>query len=47
MMGEAGLGEARARTLSPEPQAKGPALVLATASAPPRVIGTSDKGAKT
>ncbi len=47
MMGAAGLVEARASTLAPEPQAKGPALVLATASAPPRVIGTSDKGAKT
>jgi ArsR family transcriptional regulator len=47
MMAEAGLVDARVRTLAPEPQAKGPALVLATASAAPRVIGTSDKGAKT
>jgi ArsR family transcriptional regulator len=31
MLAGAGLGEARARTLAPEPQAKGPALVLATA----------------
>jgi ArsR family transcriptional regulator len=45
MMTEAGLTDARARALAPEPQAKGPALVLATASAAPRVIGTSDKGA--
>jgi ArsR family transcriptional regulator len=44
ILGEAGLGDARVRTLAPEPQAKGPALVLATASASPRTIGTSDKG---
>lgn len=33
-MGEAGLADARVRALAPEPQAKGPALVLATASVP-------------
>jgi hypothetical protein len=33
-MGEAGLVDARVRALAPEPQAKGPALVLATASTP-------------
>jgi len=47
IMGEAGLGDARARALAPEAQAKGPALVLATASASPRTIGTTDKGVKT
>ena len=37
-MGEAGLSGAAARPLAPEPQAKGPALVLASASKPGQVV---------
>ena len=33
LLAEAGLEDARARALTPEPQAKGPALIIATASA--------------
>jgi ArsR family transcriptional regulator len=36
ILDEAGLGGAASRELAPEAQAKGPALVLATASAPPK-----------
>jgi ArsR family transcriptional regulator len=46
LMGEAGLAEARALPLPPEPQAKGPALLLATASLPGRVIEIQDKRAR-
>lgn len=38
MLTEAGLADARARPLPPEAQAKGPALVLASATKPGRVI---------
>ena len=41
----AGLEEARIRPLAPDPGAKGPALMLATARAP-RVIGLRSKGEK-
>jgi ubiquinone/menaquinone biosynthesis C-methylase UbiE/DNA-binding transcriptional ArsR family regulator len=39
MLGEAGLGEASCRPLPPEPQAKGPALVLAVAAREGGVVG--------
>lgn len=38
LMAESGLGEAAARPLPPEPQAQGPALLLAAATRPGRVI---------
>jgi ArsR family transcriptional regulator len=43
-VGEARLLDARVRALPPEPQAKGPALLLATATAAPVKITTSHKG---
>lgn len=43
LLGKAGLVEAEARSLAPEPQAKGPALVLATASKAGRVIELSQE----
>jgi ArsR family transcriptional regulator len=46
MMGEAGLADVLARPLPPEPQAKGPALLLAAASRPGRVIEIKDKRAR-
>jgi ArsR family transcriptional regulator len=42
MMGEAGLAAPVVRPLAPEPQAKGPALLLASASRPGRVIALKD-----
>jgi ArsR family transcriptional regulator len=47
LMGEAGLAAPVARPLAPEPQAKGPALLLASASRPGRVIAIrEDKRAR-
>jgi ArsR family transcriptional regulator len=46
MMGEAGLAGVVARPLAPEPQAKGPALLLASASRPGRVVEIRDKRAR-
>lgn len=46
LMGEAGLAEARALPLPPEPSAKGPALLLAAASRPGRVIEIQEKRAR-
>lgn len=43
MMGEAGLSGASAEPLSPEPQAKGPTLLLAAGTRPGRVIEIRDK----
>jgi len=46
MMGEAGLAGASASPLAPEPQAKGPALLLAAGTRPGRVIEIRDERAR-
>jgi ArsR family transcriptional regulator len=43
MLGEAGLGEVSCRPLPPEPQAKGPALVLAVAARGGRVVDLGER----
>ena len=43
-LGDTAFADARVRALPPEPLAKGPALLLATAAAPPVKITTSHKG---
>jgi SAM-dependent methyltransferase len=42
----AGLGDVRVRPLPPDPDAKGPALMLAAAGRTPRVLGIRNKGEK-
>jgi SAM-dependent methyltransferase len=42
----AGLEDVRIRPLTPDPEAKGPALLLATATRSPRVIGMRTRGEK-
>ena len=42
----AGLEEARVHVLSPDPDAKGPALMLGTAARGPRIMGIRKQGDK-
>jgi hypothetical protein len=46
LLQEAGLEEARVRALPPDPDAKGPALILGTAARGPRIMGIRKQGDK-